>query len=392
MFERRILGFLSAAALATVAACSGASGPERNAAVGEVDEAGSTMKDGGGFGDAQPDGPAFTPAAHPPQMILPNQGGPTLLDPEIVTVTWPGETLASELAAFDDWIGKSSYWTIIASDYGVRAATHPASWVAPAAAPLTLDDADIQKVLLDGIAAKTLRAPTPNTIYTVYPPAGTAVTSFGATGCVEFQAYHYATTTPDGTAVVYAVTPRCAFTQKLTPLDFTTWGSSHEIVEAATDPFYDRPAYRQDDPTKGQLGENADLCTGFPLRIEGHTVTANWSIKAAKADERPCVPAAPGPMFGLAPASTAITIAKGASQDVAVTAYSNAPMGAFSIFAYAETEGVTARLSAQNGTNGDALVLQVTAPASAPSGLVSLYLYAETPDYHTTSSLTVRVK
>ncbi|MDB4996089.1 MAG: hemagglutinin protein, partial [Myxococcaceae bacterium] len=230
------------------------------------------------------------------------------------------------------------------------------------------------------------------TIYTVYPPAGTAVTSFVGTGCQDFQAYHYATTTPGGVAVIYAVTPRCAFTNKMLPLDYTTWGQSHEIVEAATDPFYDQPAYRQDDPTKGQVGENADLCTGFPLVVEGHTVTANWSLKAAKADERPCVPAPPGPMFGLAPASPSVTMAAGASKDVDVTAYSNAPMPAFAVLAYAETLDVTPKLSAKNGSNGDVMVVHLTTPANASSGDVRVVLYAASADYHTSSSLLVHVK
>jgi hypothetical protein len=226
----------------------------------------------------------------------------------------------------------------------------------------------------------------------VYPPAGTTVTSFGSAGCQDFQAYHFATVTPGGTPVVYAVTPRCAFTQKLAPIDHVTWGSSHEIVEAATDPFYDAPAYRQDDPAAGQMGENADLCTGFPLRIENHTVTANWSIKAAKADERPCVPASPGPMFGVAAPSTTPSLAKGASIDLPVTLYSNAPMGAFEVFGYAETEAVTATLSKKSGENGDEVTLHVKANAAAPSGDVRVYLYAQTADYHTTSSFRVRVK
>ncbi len=390
MLRRHSLWIASLTVVASIAACSSADVTNGDSA---VDEAGATTKDGGApKSDAAVDATAFTPAPHPPQLVLPNQGGKILAAPEIVTVTWPGDPLAAELAAFDDWIGKSSYWTTIAGDYGVGAATHPATFVAPAAAPAALDDADVQQLLLDAIANGTLRAPTAGSIYTVYPPAGTTVTSFGAAGCQDFQAYHFSTVTPGGTPVVYAVTPRCAFTQKLAPIDHVTWGSSHEIVEAATDPFYAAPAYRQDDPAAGQMGENADLCTGFPLRIENHTVTANWSIKAAKADERPCVPASPGPMFGVATPSTTPSLAKGASTDLPVTLYSNAPMAAFEVFAYAETEAVTATLSKKSGENGDALTLHVKANATAPSGDVRAYLYAQTADYHTTSSFRVRIK
>lgn len=336
----------------------------------------------------------FTPANHDAQFVIPNQGGPILPNPEIVTVTWAVDPLAGDLQRFDDWIGGSAYWKAISQEYGIHAATHPATWTAPKLTVRTLDDSDIAKILLDGIASKSLRAPTDNTIYTIYPPAGIAITMSGSQGCTEFQAYHLSTATPAGQRVVYAVMPRCAQTQGQTPLDFTTWGSSHEIVEAATDPIFDRPAFRSDGLNGDPAGENADLCTGFPLKIEGHTVTANYSNAAAKADQRPCVPAAPGPMFGIAPATTNLTIARGTTVDLAATFYSNGPMSeSLTLGAFVFDSHVTVTADTARGINGDKITLHFKADSQAgANGPTTAILSASINDYHTNTQIAITVK
>jgi hypothetical protein len=47
---------------------------------------------------------SFAAAPHPPQQLIPNQGGPILQAPSVITVTWSGDPLATQLQAFDAWL------------------------------------------------------------------------------------------------------------------------------------------------------------------------------------------------------------------------------------------------------------------------------------------------
>jgi hypothetical protein len=100
----------------------GGSGPG-NADSGSVDDAGdveaSAPAGDSGGGDSGGIYPAFPVDA--PQ-IEKNQGA-VLTHPVIVTVTWPGDTIASTWEAFGDSIGASSYWAATTAQYGVGAAT-----------------------------------------------------------------------------------------------------------------------------------------------------------------------------------------------------------------------------------------------------------------------------
>jgi hypothetical protein len=107
-------------------------------------------------------------------------------------------------------------------------------------------------------------------------------------------------------------------------LDVATWTASHEIAESATDPRTDQPAWTS------PIDEIGDVCEGFPLRIEGHTVTALYSNEAAKVDARPCIPALAGPTFGAFADSDAVGIAAGGSVTVKLGFYSTGPTNGIS--------------------------------------------------------------
>src|SRR5262249_48364596 len=154
---------------------------------------------------------------------------------------------------------------------------------------------------------------------------GRTITNLGSTGCQDFQAYHGSFVAPlpadagvdaGATALaIYTVTPRCADTQGMSPLDFTTWGASHEVMEAASEPDGEHRAWviTAQTATTPELGENADLCTGHPTRVEAHMVTRNWSNVAAAKGDRPCVPAPAGPMFGAVPEASSVSVNPGSS-------------------------------------------------------------------------------
>src|ERR1700689_4449574 len=79
--------------------------------------------------DAGDAGSAF-PADHPalPQVL--NEGGPVMTAPKFVAITFPNDTLATDIAAFSTKIGASAYWTSVVSEYGVGAGTSSAVQIA----------------------------------------------------------------------------------------------------------------------------------------------------------------------------------------------------------------------------------------------------------------------
>lgn len=379
------------AVAAPVAACS-SSDP---AGAGPAPPAAS--EDAGGSNEPPPDaGTDAAPArpSPPPLPILPNHGGPIVAAPEIVTLTWSGDALADGIEAFDDWMVASDFWKTMMAEWGVGPGTHVKSFRVPTAAPATLTDDAIQQTIRDAVAAGSIPAPSANRIYTVYPPAGTTVENFGSVGCTGFQAYHYAFDL-DGAKAVYAVAPRCADTGSMTPIDHVTWGQSHEVMEAASDPLAFQPAWviTEQTATTPELGENADLCTGHPTKIDGHMVTRNWSNVAAGKGERPCVPAPAGPMFG-AFATADVKLAPGGSATTTLHAYATGPMGAFSIRAYPMVKALHATLDRSTASDGDTLTLTITADASYVDvpGQNMVMLLASTKDYATRRYVVVHAK
>jgi hypothetical protein len=390
----RVVSAASLAVALLAVACSGASDPvSSGTSATAASDAGPATGE-----DASTDaGTTFTPATHPPLPIIPNQGGPIVAHPEVVTITWASDPLAPDLEAFDDWMVASSFWQGLMGEWGVGPGTHGKSYRVPTPAPATLDDGAVQALIADAIVANDLPAPSADRIYAVYPPAGTEVTNFGAIGCQGFQAYHYSFTPAGASALaVYAITPRCASTPGMTPLDYTTWGMSHEIMEAASDPDWAHPAYviQEQSLLTPEPGENADLCTGHPTRVDGHMVTRNWSNVAAKNGDRPCAPATPGPGFGVYADPGEIAIAPGETVTVKVRAWSGAPMPRFKVIAYAASDDLTAKLGGTSAENGDELTMTLTASASfaADPAANLVYLVAADGDYTTRASLIVRGK
>jgi hypothetical protein len=207
----------------------------------------------------------FIAVAHAPLIQIPDQGGPRLANPSLVTVTWPGDPLVDALRAFGAWIPQSQYWNML-SEYGVSTGTQAASVELSGAAPASLDAAQIITLLRTGIASGLVPPPVPNRLYVVYGPPATTITNGTYVGCQQFVGFH--DSTPPGTdpVLVYAIVPRCP-TPGMTDLAVTTWTASHEIAEAATDPRDDLPAWttKPTDLRTPHGGEIGDLCLGFPL-------------------------------------------------------------------------------------------------------------------------------
>ena len=280
------------------------------------------VRDGG-----QSDTSVAYPAPHasPPQAV--SSGGPVLDAPNIVPIFFAGDSFQSSLEDFLRQLAASSYWPAVTAEYGVGPLAVAPSIVVSDPVPTSITDFDIAAWLaayLDGTHAAWPPV-TPNNIYTVFYPSETTITYTGlGTSCTSFGGYHSegvavasadagasdASAIEGGTgsaSFVYAALPRCATLGGLSGIDAVTGPTSHEAVEASTDPHpFTRPAYQdvdQDhivwDLTPG--GELGDLCELEPQsfqRLVGPSIVQRiWSNTAAAAGGDPCVPPLPDTVY-----------------------------------------------------------------------------------------------
>ena len=126
------------------------------------------------------------------------------------------------------------------------------------------------------------------------------------TSCVTFGGYH------DETAqshIVYALVPRCA-TQSA-PIDEITPPTSHELIEAATDPHpetapgfvtVDAPDVVWEYTPGAEVGDMCEYIAAARQRLVGEfAVQRTWSNKSAAAGHDPCVPVLDQPYVAAAP-------------------------------------------------------------------------------------------
>jgi hypothetical protein len=251
------------------------------------------------------------PAPHPAPLQARSLGGPVLKTPKVVTVTFDGDDQRSALEDFGKTFGASSFWTANVSEYGVGALAGGATVHLNEMVPTTFTDADITAWILGklGGAQPEFGPPDPSTIYLVYMPTGTTVTFDGKKSCEHIFGYHSSAQLPSGVSVPYAIVPRCDQFLSLTGIDTLTVAASHELIEAATDPFpFNNTAYGDVDPDHVIWallfggGELADLCANLPnvdVKPAGfpYTVQRSWSNQAALAGHSPCVPSTPGDIY-----------------------------------------------------------------------------------------------
>jgi hypothetical protein len=274
-----------------------------------------TNAGGGGAGTtATGTGGAVVPA-HPalPQVV--NVGGPVLAQPKVQPIVYASDPHAAEIEAFLAELGKTSYWSDTTSEYGVGPLTVLPTLKRPEAAPASLADGDLQTALDDntGGVDPAWGAPDASVIYLFIMPAGTVVDAGGAC-CTDYDGYHDETTL-GSTAVSYAVVCSChGFDGPgVDDIQQITVATSHELIEAATDPFVQsNPAFYQTDDanpawTLSTGGEVADMCelddASFTIPAGSHyMVQKSWSNAAARAGRWPCLPATTSaPYFAATP-------------------------------------------------------------------------------------------
>lgn len=367
----------SSSALLFVIGCTGPVGPSP----GTQPDASTKPDASTGFVEAMP--PAM------PQLV--NLGGTTLATPKVQPIFWAGDTAAQkQIEDFEKQLAMSSYWTTTTSEYGVGPLTIKPTLMAPGTPPTT-DTAMLAmlKSQLDGTHAGWVYDP--NTIYSMFLPAGVVMTGALGTSCTDYGAYHDEVAGAQNQAIVYALMPRCQGASPAVTLDYLTVSTSHEWIEAVTDPHVNTaPAFGNADNdnavweyTPGaETGDYCEYVSTAEQRLVGtFDVQRTWSNAAAKAGHDPCVPAmdaayvAAAPIFdGTVPIAAysgtvttrATQVPLNMSKTIEVQLYSDQPTADFTVGAIDATAflGGTAELSfqwdKQTGHNGDKLHLIIT--------------------------------
>ncbi|HUJ60815.1 MAG TPA: hypothetical protein VLX92_20070 [Kofleriaceae bacterium] len=354
---------------------------------------------GGGHGsnpdaasDATPDA-AFVEAMHGdvPQVV--SGGGPVLATPTVVPIFFAGDSGAqAQLEVFLRELASSAYWTIATGEYGIDSIGIAPS-VVTTAAPPTTDDA------LEAMLGAMFPDPDPGTIYAVFLPEGVTLTDgTSSASCSAFYGYHSeiapasaSAPPPPGNGMVYALLPRCTAPQFPGPLDVVTFATSHELIEATTDPHpFSAPAYVRIDPEHFAWGrtpgaEIGDMCefvrAAFQPLVGGSYVQRVWSNRSAAAGHDPCVPVLDTPYLAASPVlsdltitmrdgsqlvTEGITVNTGTPVTLEVDLFSDAPSGFFAVSAQdaAIYSGAQPSFSfgwdRTDGRNGDKLHLTVT--------------------------------
>lgn len=344
-------------------------------------------------------------------------GGPTIAAPKVISVTFPGNTFAADLATFGAGVASSSYWSAVSADLtcgGASACVGPGPAGTAAVSPVAIGSSyadsvgpngnTLQTYLKSVIAAlPSSMAPQPDNLYVFYVPSTTTVTLDGSPGCTAFGGYHNVMNI-NGAPVYYAIVVDCNGRGSLDQEQALTFSSSHEIAEAASDPAVGgsgQPSgYALDESLQGSfpwitmgLGELGDLCVdmlgldGDVTTEGGFTVQRIWSITdAATGTKDPCVPGNGQVYFNAFPTVSAVIVDVGKSQtfEIDALALGNEPtwtvavedatvLGqpdqylSFSIQGGNNTSGVGA-IAANSGDHIQATVTMLKDPASATNG------------------------
>jgi hypothetical protein len=326
----------------------------------------------------------------------------------------------------------SSYWTATTGEYGIGGLHVAPSIVVSDAVPTSISDARIRTLLagyLDGTHAEWPPIDG-NNVYVVFFPQTTAIAGpAGDTSCQDFGGYHDegqesidAGSSGDGgddagpeasgfggapgSSFAYGVIVRCATFNGLTGIDGVTAETSHELVEAATDPFFrtnkafalvdfDHLAwnYAGSKPAGSEVG---DMCVGteasstiYQRMVGGFIVQRTWSNQAAEAGQDPCVPAVANVYFNAAPDlndtlfvdipndptmvipsvfTSGVSVPVGQSQTINLRLFSTGPTADWYVGAGEYSVRPTLHLSEDKGSgnNGDVIQLTVTRTTDGP--------------------------
>jgi hypothetical protein len=362
----------------------------------------------------------FQTAAHSDFPQVPNNSGvQTLQHAQVVTITYAGDARVADIEDFDSWLAASPWLAEVGADYGVLAGKNIANVHLTETVPAAITDDEIQTLLVGKLNSGIL--PPPGTVlpdgttvsepvYSLFFPQGTRITlgtgAQAAQSCQSFGGYHssfifFPGGHGPGVNVAYAVLPQCSgFAPGFTNFQGVEVAMSHELIEAATDPYpQSNPGFSiqsYSSPWAFIPGEVGDLCVGQnyleTVGTKQYGLQRSWSNSAAAAHpgKSPCVPAAPGAFFNVATDLVQTqTAAAGSTVTYKVTAWSDRVMTQewgvfvspyqgnfyprFTLDSAPTATHPSGQHSDQNSRspifmkNGDTATLKVTIPASTAS-------------------------
>lgn len=364
---------------------------------------------GGSGGIGSPSDVYPAPFGEPPQCI--HSGGPVLASPTMIPVVFQGDDPATVATIVDlaTHVAGSDYWRATTEEYGVGPlAVHSTVEIAEQL-PAKISPAQIEAWLRDRLNADdpALPAPLDGAIYTLFYPKGVSVEdAAGGASCATYSGYHasVALDVAHGSkSVAYAVIPRCVEFFGRSELETLTSTTTHELIEAATDPYAAvAPAYYDIDPPHAYWvyvfggGEVSDMCNlpidaNVTLPGTPYEVQRSWSNAAALAGRDPCVPTLPGRVyFNASPVlpddlvvasgvtSKGVRIPEGGTRTIAVRLFSEGPTAPIKVIPedWGELNGgpkeLELTLDEPEGLNGQTLHLTIRVVGAKPAQLFRL--------------------
>jgi hypothetical protein len=332
------------------------------------------------------DAPERFPAILPPAPVLGSSGGPVLANPVVINVSFSDDPLTGSLDAFGAWLATpqfAGHFGSVMHEYGVGTLADVRSIHVPTSAPANLDTT-VRDWIRSNLSGTTPAwgSPVHDGIYVIYYSPTVAA------DCSQNGGYHSDVMLTDGTPVSYAVVRRCSSTTG-TQMDAVTATATHEIFEAATDPYVNaHPAYNRPDPLA--WGEEiADMCElEPPMNIGSVVVARSWSNTSAAAGHDPCgMRGSDDPYFNSAFAAPdvitagidarqthGLTIPVGTSRAVELELFSDRPTsGPWKVAAFevplvpSDPPSLELSLDRPTGKNGDTLHLTLRATRRASS-------------------------
>lgn len=308
-----------------------------------------------------------------PQLV--DVGGPKLAHPKIVPIFYQNDVSARELTRFSQWMVTSTWLDTVGNEYGVGAGSVVGTVSMPDTAPTMIDDGAIIDLLFQGLADGTLPSPTPDTLYMLHVPSGTVVTVGNIKSCDDFFGYH-SSARRGGVEIAYAVMTKCG--GSLTVVEKVT---SHELIEAATDPFPSHnPGFQLRDLSSPWLAmgeEVADLCQrgddSDSVQDTVYVTQRSWSNAAAEAERDPCLPRTGNLYFNVvADLKSLPRIRPGGHEQVNLTGWSSSSDGATVSWGLTAVPAKQGDVTLTLGTNmlgtDKSTTLDIAVPASAAVG------------------------
>lgn len=389
------------------AAAGGSPGSGGSGAPADVGTAGTAVGGVAGAAASTDGGSSgmFVPAAHPDLPQVETLGGPVLLTPKVRLIVYSNESSAADLESFLQELARTSYWATTTAEYGVGPLTILPTITIPQNAFPVMTDASLQSMLIANTTGTNppWGAADPSVVYLFVIPDGSNIDA-GSSSCCTYAGGYHSEVVSGSVTVPYAVGCSCPFFHNPAQpqLDERTTVISHELVEAATDPFpSSNPAYTVEDHsdiiwTAATVGEVGDMCE---LNLDAHFVPSGstymvqrtWSNAAGKKAQNPCVPyETTTPYFNSFPVlgtvsfgpnnlmTRGVNVPLGQSRTIDVNLFSAAATnGTWTVSAFDYDSwvlGLPATLALSldktKGLNGDTLHLTITPTVKAPdSGL-----------------------